>query len=243
MKPRVILSGSHGYEGDTRLSAGDSHHLVSVLRLRPGNTIEVVVPGTGVFNARITGVEDGRARVRLGEMIEGVDARESPFKIHVVMPFLKGDRTEWAVQKAVEAGAAGFSIVVMDRGVVRPGPGGVQRRVQRLRRVVEAACKQSGRVKVPMVDGFQNLREKVYTEGRVLVMDPAAESGLGGVLRTGVTGLVVVSGPEGGFSDAETDWFRGRGWQGFSLGPRVLRAETAVVAGVVALQVMMGDMG
>ena len=239
MKPRVFLENRR--QGDVILSAGDSHHLISVLRLGLGDTIEVVIPDTGVFNARIIGVEQGRAMVRLGELTEGPDSRESPLRIHVVMPFLKGDRTEWAVQKAVEAGAAGFSMVVMDRSVVRPDNHGMQRRIQRLRRVVEAACKQSGRVKVPQVQGFRNLRKMDYTGSMVLVMDPGAKSGPDMSIR--MADVMLVTGPEGGFSDEEMDWFHAQAWHGFALGPRVLRAETAVVAGVVALQVIMGDMG
>ena len=238
MKPRVILPGIDPDAGECVLEPADSHHLITVLRLKPGDFVEVVVPGTGVFDARVLDLNRGVARLALGGLVADPMDRESPLKIHVVMPFLKGDRTEWAVQKAVEAGASSFTLVVMDRCVVRPGA--MDRRVDRLNRVVRYACAQSGRTALPSVEGVRNLREVRYTGEQVLVMDPGVEHGM----ATGSWSRIdLITGPEGGFSDEELAWFERQGWHRFALGPRVLRAETAVVAGTVALQVIAGDMG
>jgi len=243
MKHRVILSASVTGKGSVVLSAGDSHHLLNVLRLDIGEGIELIVPGQGVFSANIIKIDNERAVVMPEERVEGVLDRESPLRIHVIMPFLKGTRTDWAVQKAVEAGADSFSVGVMEHSVVRPAGRALENKILRLQRIVESACKQSRRVLVPVVAGFQALTDLDFS-GTVFALDTLSEKGIGQSSKNIdiIKSVSLVVGPEGGFSGPERDFLIGRGCRMMSMGPRVLRAETAVVAGVVIMQTRMGDM-
>ena len=239
---RVILSEGLPETESIVLSSENSHYLLNVLRLERGSELELIVPGTGIFSATIIGIDDGRVLVSPGARVEDVQDRESPLKIHVIMPFLKGERTNWAIQKSVETGAYHFSVGVMDHSVVRPSGSALQNRIRRLQRIVEAACKQSGRSRIPVVDSFRSIDELDYN-GTVFVLDPLSADGIEQFVKKFNNNTVsLIIGPEGGFSGRERDFFIRKGCLMQSMGPRILRAETAVVAGVVALQTWLGDM-
>lgn len=224
------------------LPADAAHHARAVLRLRPGDALRVFDGHGREYEAALVALSTREVRARVGA---AVAARpESPLHVTLALAALKGDRMEWALQKAVELGVAELRPLVSARtdSAARPALHGA--RHERWARVAVSAAEQCGRAVVPRVAPAVTLRA-LLDEGidgaRLLFCERPAQPPLAALPRaTRVTALV---GPEGGWDDAEIDAARDAGFTPVGLGPRILRAETACVAALTALQVLWGDLG
>ncbi len=193
----------------------DVHHLRRVLRLRDGAEV-VLCDGAGAWrNAVFAG------SVRPDGPVVREDA--PPHRVTVCLPVVKGDRTDWAVQKVTECGIDAVQLIVTERSVVAWADDKVARNVDRLDRIARAAAAQSRRAFLPVVHGPIPFRDAIRIEGAAL----AAPGG--GPVGADVRCLIV--GPEGGFSETELDC----GLQSVTLGAHVLRVETAAVIGAAML--------
>ena len=192
------------------------------------------------YSAEITAIRSQRVLVRI--MDSSLPGNESPLKITLVQAISRGERMDYCVQKATELGVAEIQLIYSARVEVRLNEKRLQQRLAHWQSVVISACEQSGRAVVPEVlqpRGIEEWLARDYT-GRRFVLDPAAENSISKVDIRGHLELAV--GPEGGFSDAEIDLMNSNGVLGVSLGPRVLRTETAAPAAVAILQALAGDM-
>jgi 16S rRNA (uracil1498-N3)-methyltransferase len=216
-----------------------------VLRLGPGTVVEAA-DGTGAFyRVRLVALD----RTGAWGAIEArtMPGRESPCAITLAQALLKGDRMSWLVQKATELGVARIVPVETARVVGRPGPEGATRHA-RWTRIAREAVKQCGRATVPVVDPPRALVD-------LLPEIPAHEATLvfweGGSERLAATAaalgaparLLLLVGPEGGFTGDELARVEAAGARRASLGPRILRAESAGVAAVALCQFLFGDLG
>ncbi len=203
---------------DPRPDEQARHHLERVLRLRPGDPL-TVGDGMGRWRPCVladTGIEP------VGEVVEVV--RPAP-AVTVAFALVKGSRPEWIVQKLTEVGVDVVVPFVADRSVVRWDPSRAVRQLDRLRRVAAAAVQQCRRAWAPTIEDLATF-EDLATRPAAVRTDPA---GSPPVFDT-ATGPVVLVGPEGGWSEAE----RAVLGPAVTLGPHVLRAETAaVVAGTL----------
>ena len=228
--------------GDTlTLPPDDAHHARSVLRLRAG---EVVL------------IHDGRDRVYRGTLTEvtarAVTARVDPptpagteptTRITVAQALPKTtDKIEQVLQHGTEVGAAGFLVWSAARSVAKLGANDkVDRRLERWRGIVKGAAEQSGRGVLPEVEWATNSRdvaERARGFDATLVAHEAATESLADVLARlpGTTArLLVIVGPEGGLTDEEVARFAGTGASLVSLGPRVLRTETAALVALAQI--------
>ena len=212
------MAAAHAFVDDLdrpRLSLDDRHHLERVLRLRPGEEVQVS-DGAG-----------GWRRCRFGPVLEPLSevGREPPPRPPVTVAFAltKGHRPEWAVQKLTEAGVDRLVPLVAARSVVRWDTGRAAGHVQRLRRVAREAAVQSRRLWLPVVEDVAGFAGVAARPGAAL-----AQRGGG---PPSLEHPVVLVGPEGGWSDEEL----AAGLPNVGLGPHVLRAETAAVAAGVLL--------
>jgi len=168
-------------------------------------------------------------------------AGESWLKITVVQALSRGERMDQTLQKCTELGAACFQPLISERIELHLRGEKLEKRLQHWQGVVISACEQSGRAVVPEVlppRGIDGWLDRSCS-GRRYVLDPAAEEA---VSRADIPGhLELAVGPEGGFSAAELARMQSCGVQGLSLGPRVLRTETAAAAAVAVLQARAGD--
>jgi len=205
--------------GSPVLDPADRHHLERVLRLRPGDEITV---------------SDGAGRwrpCRLGDPLEpagavAADPRPEP-PVAVGFALTKGERPEWAVQKLTELGADRIVPFTAERSVVRWTADRAATHAERWRRIAREAASQSRRTWLPKVEETQTFAELVKRPGAVLAHPGGGPPGLG-------TGVVLV-GPEGGWSENELAVARAAGVPLVSLGPHVLRAETAAMAAAALL--------
>lgn len=216
-----------------------AHHAQRVLRLRDGEEV-VLFDGSGnEYPGRLEYA--GRAAFAQLEAASCPE-RESPLRIVLVQALASGDKMDLVVQKAVELGAVAIQPIEAERSVLKLAGERADKRVQRWQQVAVSACEQCGRNLVPQVRPVQRLGAYLKDSGalRRIVLAPGGARGLAGIAApTGEIHLLV--GPEGGWSAAELAACLDAGCEALSLGPRVLRTETAGLAALAALQARWGD--
>jgi 16S rRNA (uracil1498-N3)-methyltransferase len=231
----------HTLEPGQQVIIGDqaAHYLSRVLRVAAGQTI-VLFNGDGHdYTAEV--VRPGKKEISLAVISRLPAVRESGLKITVVQAISRGERMDQTLQKCTELGVAAFQPLLSERVEVRPRAEKLARRLEHWQGVVVSACEQSGRAVIPAVLpplDYGDWLDK-SDAGCRLVLVPGAETPLTGVELHGQVQLV--AGPEGGFSEIELEMARAHGVEAVSLGPRVLRTETAAPAAVAVLQALAGD--
>ncbi len=220
-----------------------AHQLRNVLRLAPGNTITLLDDSGAAFRTRIE-VLDGRQAAGM-VLARAQGGGEPGVELTLYQCALKRDRFEWVLQKGVELGVRRFVPVISSRTVVRPSTN-LMKRYERWRAIVREAAEQSGRARLPIL-GEPQTWEQAVTQGGGLRLMPWEDAGNGGLaIDSSVAGVKAASllvGPEGGISVEEAGAAIDAGWQPVSLGPRVLRAETAAIAAVAIVMHLSGDLG
>lgn len=204
------------------LGPREARHL-HVLRLRVGDALRVFDGQGAEAEAWIAELDAARAVLTLGEALGG--AAETPFPLTLAAALLKGDKLSDVVRAATELGVARVQLLVTARADARDI--GAQK-LLRLQRVAEEASKQSRRAVVPEVRAPLSLADFRW-EGQLFVAQPGSASRIMALLDWGAP-VTVLTGPEGGLTDAEVAELTGRGAHAVTLGPRILRAETAPVA-------------
>lgn len=230
--------------GRVTFDAAESRHLARVLRLRPGDT---VVASDGAGRDYTVRLERVGARSRGTIVGEAASAAESPLAVTLVQGVPKGDKMETIVRAATELGCARVLPALAARTIVRLDPAHWRERARRWQRVAREAAKQSRRAVVPAVDTPRALAD---TLGAAATTDFALCAWEGGgeplacalaAARAPRTAALLV-GPEGGLAEREVQAARAAGWHVVSLGPRVLRTETAAPALLAILQSRFGDL-
>jgi len=221
--------------GSVVLDGPEAHHLAVVRRFVPGDRVTLFNGDGKDYPALILSADK---RSVLLDVHAGVETnRELPIRVEIAAALPKGDRGDFLVEKLTELGVAKFTPLVTNRSVVLPKDG----RVERFQRAVVEASKQCGRAVLMEVGLPAEWAEYVrasWLPADRWVLHPGGPSepppGVGSA--TGAR-LVVAVGPEGGFTDAEIETAVAAGWRIGSLGPRVLRVETAAVAAAAVLGV------
>lgn len=217
------------------LAPEEAHHLTDVLRLAEGSEV-VLFDGKGV--AARAEVLQIAPKVTL-RLLGGEPPRESSLDLAIGVAPPKGDRMAFIVQKLTELGARRIVPLVTDRGEIDEAACG--RRLPRWRRIALESCKQCGRSRVPDLEPPRDVSD-------LLRHDPAraflAQPGGGALARLTPRGpaILVLVGPEGGWSQGELDLASSLGVASLGLGPRTLRTETAAVAAAALAQFLAGDL-
>lgn len=220
---------------DGRLVLGpeEARHLARVRRVVVGETVEVFDGQGSGFRAEVLAIERDRVELGVGEVVPD---RVAPRVLTLATAVPKGDRFDWLVEKATELGVARLVPLVTERSTVDPRG----TKLDRLRRSVVEACKQSGRNRLLTIDepirwvAFLDDDPGSRGEAARLVAHPGGEP-IAAPPRSATGGLVLAVGPEGGFTDMEIAAARERGWRIAGLGATLLRIETAALAGAAIL--------
>lgn len=238
--PRIHLDATLTAGAELTLPEGPARHVAAVLRLREGATL-TLFDGRGQEAAAVL-VEATRKRVVA--RIEAVTAGrgESPLAVHLGQAISKGDRMDYAIQKATELGVAAITPLYTEHGDVRLKGEREARKLAHWQGVASSACEQSGRASVPTIHPPQPLGEWLAgrDEALRLVLHPATDTTW--QQASAVTSAALLIGPEGGLSPAEVDAATAAGFTPLTLGPRILRTETAPVVALTLLQHHFGDM-
>lgn len=233
MKPRVFIAAALEQAGEVALEDAPAHHLARVLRLKEGDALTVFNGRGGEWDAEFI----GRRRVRLRSHSDV--ERESPLQVTLVQGVSSGERMDYTVQKAVELGVFAIQPLLTRRGVVRLEGNRASARAQHWQKVAIAACEQSGRNRVPEIMPLLAFHQyQPQGEGIRLLL-----SGKGRSIREMKveTQATLAAGPEAGFAPEEQSALERAGFVKASLGPRVLRTETAALAALAALNALRGD--
>jgi 16S rRNA (uracil1498-N3)-methyltransferase len=229
--------------GSVRLSSEDSRHALRSLRLRPGEDV-TLADGSGWFARGGIRANDGALAVV--EVLELEFAEQPSPRVLVAMAPPKSDRLAWAVQKLAEVGVDELLLLAdTERAVRRPKQGDRERIAEgRLQRVAREAAMQSRR-RFVMDVGWTTLEQATDpATGRVFLLWEGATEPLGWDPADGSADLVrVVVGPEGGFSEVEVEQAAVAGVRPVSLGPAILRTETAALAGAILVLGRLGRLG
>jgi len=239
MVPRFHLDAPLRAGGVCTLSEDAAHHAVHVLRLREGDDVTLFNGRGGEFAARIASMQ--RLRISIDLLQYRSVERESPLRITLVQGVSAGERMDSTVRKAVELGVAEVQPVLAARSVARPKGDRAENRRSHWQKIVISACEQCGRNRVPEVQALVSLDDyRPESATTKILLSPASELPLS-KLSTADNRIVLAAGPEAGFTEEEEARLVQAGFVPTSLGPRVLRTETAAVAALAALNALRGD--
>ena len=232
-------------DGVAALPAEEAKHALKVLRLGPGDEVCAMDGAGGRWRGEIAGVAGGAVSVRL---LETLPANESPLRLTVYEGLPKADKLDFIAQKLTELGAAALVPVRMERCVVKLDDRDGAKRRERLEKIAREAAKQCGRgiptrVEAPM-DWKRALQAMARHDALLIPWEDARGTRLADVCRAlpDARDIGIVIGPEGGMSPGEVDAMRALGGKTVTLGPRILRTETAAVISAALAMQLWGDM-
>ena len=241
--PRFFMAGTNIMGGMAIMTGRDAEN-VRVLRLRPGEDM-IICDGKGTdYKCRL--VKADREQVE-AEVIEVVPCPAEPtVQVTVLCGLPKGDRTDYIIQKCVEAGASEIMFFQSDRCVAKPDK--PEKKLERWQRIAEEAAKQSGRGIIPQVSWAGEYADALNVANQkelgLFMYETGEREALNAVLEANsdVKTAAIVTGPEGGFAPFEADLARIVGLHICSMGERILRCETAPVVAVSALMYATGNL-
>jgi 16S rRNA (uracil1498-N3)-methyltransferase len=220
-----------------------AHHAREVLRLRAGAAVRVFDGAGSEFEAVLDEVSRRTVSARLRHPV--TPRPESPLRLVLAVSPLKGDRMDVVVQKATELGVAEIWPVVTFRTDAAARPALKGSRGERWGRVASGAAEQCGRAVVPHVlptTTLEGLLARPFDGARIVLLETSGHPPLGSAAVDPSAPLLLLVGPAGGFEPAEAHTLRASGFAPASLGPRILRAETAALAAVAIAQALWGDL-
>jgi len=245
MPPRFFVDAALAADAVLDLPEAVVRH-VQVLRLAPGDAITLFNGQGGSHSATLGEIGKRHATAQIGAH-EAAEA-EAPFAITLVQGLAGGDKMDWLIEKAVELGVAAIQPLQASRSVVRLSGDRALKRQAHWQALVQAACEQCGRNRLPAlapVATFEAWLAAAPATGARLLLSPRATGSLPDLANAHrdawrAEGVTLLVGPEGGLSPDEEDAARRAGFIGVSLGPRILRTETAGLACLATLNAILG---
>lgn len=228
-----------------KLSADEAHHLVRVLRLQTGDEVFVFDGIENEYRCRLVSAKGNRAELEIIERL--ADTVESPLRVTLAQAVAKGEKFDLIVQKATELGVSRIAPLLTEKTDVKLNGEQAEKRVERWRRISLESLKQSGRRRLvdirPPATIAQFIDENsgsnsllVFSERGGVTLREALST------RSAHRPIAALVGPEGGWSDTELLLLEQRGAKAVTLGPRVLRTETAGIVALALLQHALGDL-
>ena len=240
---RFFMAGTNLLGGTAIIRGRDAEH-VRVLRLRPGEDVTICDTMGKDYKCRLVRADKEECEL---EVIEVVPCTAEPgVKVTVLCGLPKGDKTDYIIQKSVEAGAARILFFQSDRCVARPET--PEKKIDRWQRIAEEAAKQSGRGIIPQVKWAGDLAGAldiaVKKDLALFLYETGEREALDQVLEANkeIKTAALLTGPEGGFAEFEAKLAKIAGLHVCSMGERILRCETAPVVAVTALMYATGNL-
>jgi len=216
-----------------------SHHLANVLRAQPEDTLTLFNGEGGEYLAEICIVKKKQVTVKLVEFSD--QQRESSISIHLAQGISKGDRMDHAIQKSVELGVTEITPIFTDHCDVKRKANSLEKKLAHWQNIMLSACEQSGRTQLAKIHPPQLYSDWIINreEDQKLILHPVKSEPVQAPASHQSFALAI--GPEGGFSEAEVQAAQNNQFQCLTLGPRILRTETAPTAAIAILQYAYGD--
>jgi 16S rRNA (uracil1498-N3)-methyltransferase len=229
----------HWDEATATIDGAQAEHLVRVLRAQPGMEADVVAGGR-VFHAQVAAVAPNEVRFNLtAELVA-----DPALPVTLVLAIYKFDRMEWAIEKATELGVAAIAPVIARRTEKHLAQA-ADKRAERWRRIAQESSQQARRSDVPAIHAPVSLAERARaapSDTRIVLAEQERTTTLRDAIAESITTagdemptLEIAIGPEGGWAPDEEALFDANGWRAVSLGPRILRAETAAIVALAVI--------
>jgi len=234
------------YNEEMSITGVDAKHIGKVLRMQPGDKLQIVSDDGVSALAEITAISESTVTVRCLEVL--AESHEPAVKIILAQGLAKGEKMDFIIQKAVELGAYSIVPVAMEHSVVRLDGAKADKKVERWQKIAEAAAKQSKRDIIPQVQAVQSISQMLANNNcktKIIAYECEDRMSLKTALREAgqLDDLLLIIGPEGGISEGELSKAREAGAVPVSLGRRILRAETAGLVAMSAIFYETGDLG
>ena len=237
--PRIYYQGALHSQLIITLETEASNHLLRVLRLKPHARLILFNGRGGEYEATLTGVKNKLAIVQVENYIEC--NVESPLIIHLAQALVRSEKMDFIIQKAVELGVNKITPLLTENCEVKLSDDRMQKKLEHWRGIIINACEQSGRTIIPELNSMTTFRDFItHQKGLCCVLHNYAQKTFADI-DSKPKAVTLAVGPEGGFSEQEVEIAKQNHWQIIVLGPRILRTETAGLAGITAVQVLFGD--
>ena len=239
---RIFLAPEDISSDIVTVTGDQARHLALVLRAKPSDMVSVLTGDGHEYECRIVSVH--KKEVRAEVISKAPYSAESPISITVIQGISKGERMDIAVQKSTELGAVRFIPVITKRTQAKQ-----TQKVERWRKIALSAAQQSGRDKLLKIDEPLQLEEFLDSiepvSAGIIFFEENREKNLKEILSDlkGAKEIMILIGPEGGFTKEEVSAAIEKGFRNASLGPRILRTETAPITALSIIQYKLGDMG
>ena len=237
--PRVYLDHPLSSGSIILLPAEAHRHVVQVLRLREKDPLIVFNTQGDEFDACVKTIEKKQTLINIKQPRENHTV--SPLYIELGISLIKNDKLDFAIQKAVELGVSCITPLAANRSTIKLNSKRELKRRAHWQGIIHNACEQSGRNILPELKSLQTVSDWLASsEIPGIVFDPRATKTLNDIGTN--KQIRVIIGPEGGFNQNELDATQQYGFEQIKLGPRILRAETAAITAISALQLLWGDL-
>ena len=239
--PRIYLPLDLSSKEQLELNDHAFQHTVKVLRMKENSKI-IVFDGKGnEYFSSLVEVNKKNAFIKTEDLIE--NNSESNIFIHLGLGISKGERMDFAIQKAVELGVTEITPLFTEHCVVNLDEKRIKKRLQHWQGIIVSACEQSGRNVIPLLNTVTTLKK--WSESineNCLIFDPVATATLKNI-KPDKNSLNLLIGPEGGLSSKEiSELKKNKIFHSVKFGPRILRTETAAVSAITAIQLLWGDL-
>lgn len=242
--PRIYLTQPLSENATLELEPAAAHHIATVMRMKVGRSIKVFNGEchqgvVGEFEATLAYVSKKSVAVAIGHFIPR--DTESPLRVELGACLIKGDRMDWLLQKATELGVTSVTPLWSEYTDVKIPSDRLEKKLNHWRQVLISACEQSERVIIPELNSPVQLGDWLdsVNADKKVVLHPYVKSS---TAIANVNSVALLVGPEGGLSEAEVALSVEKQFEGMVLGPRILRAETAPLVALTALQLQSGDL-
>ncbi len=241
--PRIYLPQELSSNSAIELSGHSFQHTIKVLRMKQDAKL-IVFDGKGhEYSAILQQINKKNALIEIENEIQ--HKTESNLKIHLGLGISKGERMDFAIQKAVELGVTEITPLFTEHCVVKLDEKRMLKRLQHWQGIIISACEQSGRNILPKLNPATSLikwAEDMEINDICLIFSPVAKKSLQDV-KPENDSINLLIGPEGGFSDSEiAELEKKSSFHSVKFGPRILRTETAALSAITAIQVLWGDL-
>ncbi len=242
MHPRRFFLSSL-QENQVALNGEEAHHLIHVLRTRIGDTVEVMDGSGKVWKGRVAQIHTDSVIVSELDLLL-LDIEPSGALV-LIQSVCRADKLEWILQKTTELGVSEIRLLNAERCVVKIPEDKVQNRLERWQKIIVGAAKQSRRSTLPKVHapaGCKEVFQSIQADLSLLFCESENQMKLKNLLRNyHWKSIAFCVGPEGGWTEREHETFVEKRFQPVSLGPNVLRTETAAIAALAVLKYEMED--
>ena len=239
--PRLYIDMPLAQGEEIGLPQAQTHHIQHVLRMRLNEKLILFNHSDSEYDCHIQHIDRKALVVKVNDSRQvNVD---SPLQLHLLLGIMLGQQMDYAIQKAVELSVSRIVPIVTEYSHIKHKPQILEKKTRHWQGIIVNAAEQCGRTRIAELSSALSFEDSLSSElpDARLLLHPLEAKPFSDNLFADASTLCLLIGPEGGFSDAERKNAINRGFQPVSLGPRILRADTAVVAAMTACQLHWGD--